>query len=37
MLAADVYNVLTKSKATKYVPQFGASNVSKKYKKGRNY
>ncbi len=37
MLAKDVYNVLTKSEATKYVPQFGAKNVSKKYKKGKNY
>ena len=37
LLAKDVYDVLTTSKATKYVPQFGAKNANKKYKKGRNY
>lgn len=37
LLAKDVYDVLTKSEATKYVPQFGAKNPAKKYKKGRNY
>ena len=37
LLAKDVYDVLTTSKATKYVPQFGAKGVNKKYKKGRNY
>jgi len=37
LLAKDVYDVLTSSEATKYVPQFGAKNVNKKYKKGRNY
>lgn len=35
MLAKDVYDVLTKSEATKYVPQYGAK-ISKKYKK-KNY
>lgn len=37
LLAKDVYDVLTTSEATKYVPQFGAKNPAKKYKKGRNY
>lgn len=35
MLVKDVYDVLTKSEATKYVPQYGAK-ISKKYKK-KNY
>ena len=37
LLAKDVYDVLTTSEATKYVPQFGAKNPAKKYKKRRNY
>lgn len=37
LLIKDVSDALTKTKATEYVPQFGAKGVNKKYKKGKNY